>query len=204
MYEVRASLSSPPTKAELDEIRKLHWTELDHDDAVVTVHAVAIADVDDAQARARAKEVATKVLEAVRGATSVDEFVQRANTVDHGSLDLRVEPLPAVTREGRVLSADGGEFDAAFARGACELKQPGEISGLIETKFGFHVVRLSERIPAMHPSDDELSKLVSDEVKTNRTRAAIEKLQSDLRKQTGVEIERSFEQTLTRLDRSGP
>ena len=117
---------------------------------------------------------------------------------------MRVERLPAVTRDGRVLSAEAGEFDPGFARGANELKKPGDISGLIESSFGFHVIRLSERVEAFHLSDDELAKTVKDEVTTNRTRKALDQLLGELRKKTPVDIERSFAQTLTRLDRSTP
>lgn len=204
MYEVRASQGYPPTKTELDEIRKLHWAELDHDEAVETTHAVAIADAADATARVRAKEVATKILESVRGSSSIEDFIQRAQAVERGGIDVRVERLPAVTRDGRVLSAEAGEFDPGFARGANELKKPGDISGLIESSFGFHVIRLSERVEAFHLSDDELAKTVKDEVTTNRTRKALDQLLGELRKKTPVDIERSFAQTLTRLDRSTP
>lgn len=53
---------------------------------------------------------------------------------------------PQSAKEGGALPFFGpGEMTAAFEQAAFELKEPGDLSGLIETPYGFHILKLLER-----------------------------------------------------------
>ena len=62
------------------------------------------------------------------------------------------------------------EFDAA----AFALKKPGDLSGIVETQFGLHIIRLEERVAAKLRPFDEIKDAPMDAVRT-RMRGEIRK-----------------------------
>ena len=125
--------------------------------------------------KAAKKKTAEEVLKRARGG---EDFAKLAKeySEDPGSKDTGGEyTFP----RGRMVP----EFEAAaFAL------TPGQISDLVTTQFGYHIIKLSEKIPAKKV---ELDKVAAD-VKEGLTQQAVQKQLPDymkqLRKEAGVEI----------------
>lgn len=195
-----AEARGPVTDAELDAVTARHWTQLDCPEAARTVHAVVMLEKD---APPDARAAASALAEAIRGAVAevadtaagtepqrdprgpedpaVTAFRRAATAVPKGDRDVRVEALPSVVADGRVVSEGGGRFDEAFARAALKLERRGDVSPVIETRFGFHVLLLLERIPAQTYPREERRAMVREEVMSTRARVEKDRLLGRLR-----------------------
>lgn len=95
-------------------------------------------EASKAKARARAEELLAKV----KGGADFAKLAQE-NSEDPGSAPNGGQ-LPPFAR---------GQMIPEFEQAAFEL-QPGQVSGVVETAFGFHVVKLHERVePVLVPLD---------------------------------------------------
>ena len=109
-------------------------------------HILIPADATDAHAQAEALH---KQLQ--QGASF--EALAREHSKDPGSA-AKGGDLGFVTR---------GKMVAPFEEAAFALEQPGELSGVVETQFGFHVIELVEKRPAgLQPFDEVKDRLVEE------------------------------------------
>lgn len=194
-----------------DELRvatERHWLELDRPDGYRTVHAVVklSADAGEAtrdKARALADAIRTAVLSSREVARSseppratgarqppmdpaADAFISAAKGVDAEGFDVVAQALPPVTSAGRVLTPEPQQFDVDFSRAAASLNARGDVSALVASSFGVHVIMLLERIPAQVVPVEERRDLVRDEVVTDRARAAQARLLEALRREPKI------------------
>ena len=134
----------------------------------VQVRHILIAGTDG-DARAQAE----KVLEELKAGANFSQ-IAKERSADTGSA-AKGGDLGLFAR-GRMVP----EFDeAAFA-----LKQPGDLSGIVETKFGFHILKLDARRPAgLRPFEEvreELIKEVRGKLQQDARVAEAEKVQQGL------------------------
>lgn len=199
LHSIEAETRSPITADELARTRTEHWTVFDRPESVRVIHAVAIASEDDPALRKRAAEVARAVAEAVKGAENEADFKRLAEAVPHEGVDLRVESLQPVARDGRLVTEEGGAFDERFTEAAFLLHQPKEHSPVTETRFGYHVMLLLERQPAYHMPDDELRATAGAEIFARRATAQRDKLLQSLRASAQIATERSADEAMRQL-----
>jgi hypothetical protein len=201
-----AEARGPVTDAELDAVTARHWVELDRPESSRTVHAIVLLKKD---APPDARTSASQLAETIRGAVAkvtdvasssepqrdprspedpvVAAFRKAVTDVPKGDRDIRVEPLPPVAADGRVVSEAGGHFDEAFARAAAKLERRGDVSPVIESSFGYHVILLLERVPAHTVPREERRAMVREEVMSTRARVEKDRLLGRLR--AGVSIQ---------------
>src|SRR5262249_24000940 len=131
-----------------------HFVTLDRPETFRVIHAVVkLPEKADTATAARARALADRLWEQVAHAKDEQDFRTRAESLpDRGGLDVTVEPLKPGTADGR--GADPTQptpeietYVLPFARAASRLSERGQISNVVTTEFGFHVLMLLERLP---------------------------------------------------------
>jgi PPIC-type PPIASE domain len=193
-----------PTEAELAEIVRERWVELDRPGAARTTHAIVMNDKPERDADAHA--LAEKLAVTLRSATTTDELIRLAQTFPAAGFQIRAESLPFVTADGRVFvhkdagfKAGQGGFDLAFARAANALQTPGELSPLVKSSFGYHVIRLEELAPSAVASHSELLERLAPEVMVRRAGRARRELLDKLRQTSPVQVERAVDELTSQV-----
>ncbi|MEP6938870.1 MAG: peptidylprolyl isomerase [Rudaea sp.] len=114
------------------------------------------------------------ILVSLRGRTDADakalaekvrqEAVAHPDTFD-SLVDKYSEDSSKGTNNGHVLSATADGVDSNFAAAAKALKAPGEISAVVGTAFGYHVLKLTSRTPGRQVEFAEVKDRVEDDLK---------------------------------------
>ncbi len=206
--------TTPPTRAELEEVAARHWLEVDRPEGFLTIHAVVRFNAADERQKARAIALAEAIRSAVlpvseRAATlplpegvapsgprtsPADDpdplsraFRSVVATVPSDGLEVRVEVLPPVAASGRVLEAGDIYLEEAFSRAAAALPARGALSPVVTSPAGEHVILLLERTsPSELTGDARLAKL-RDFVAHDRALASEQRLLAGLRARGSVE-----------------
>jgi hypothetical protein len=192
-----AARAGAPTPSELAELVRERWVDLDRPDAVRTTHAIVMNDKPERDAEAHA--LAEKLAAAVRGASSADELIRLARAFPPAGFQIRAEALPFVTADGRIFvrkdagfKASQGGFDPDFARAANALQHPGELSPVVKSSFGYHVIRLEERAQGSVMREPELTERLSADVLVRRAARARRELLEKLHQASPAEVERAM------------
>lgn len=192
-----ADRAGPVTDQELETVMKRRWLELDRPEGFRVVHAVVRTKQDaDETTKKRAEVVAQAIRDVVMSVASAaktstpvhdradpisDAFRRAVEGVSKDGFEVKVEDLPPVAADARLLSPDGGGLEKAFAEGASKLGARGDVSELVSTTYGVHVLLLLERIPEMRVPVEEQRKLVREEILWMRSSMARSKLLDQLR-----------------------
>lgn len=193
-----AKQAGPPTVKELAEIVRERWLELDRPSGARTTHALVMNDkpARDADAHALADKLALEL----QGVTSSEELIRRAKAFPAAGFEIRAEDLPFVTPDGRVFAqtpngirGSSQTFDPDYARAASALEQPGQLSPVTKSAFGYHVIRLAERMPGVTVAEPELSQRLGPDILVRRAARARRELLEKLRNASGVQLERAFD-----------
>lgn len=83
--------------------------------------------------------------------------------------------------QGRIVDAGSQNYAEAFAEAARKLKTPGEISPIVTTPFGLHVLKLVERKPDILPPYEKLSSKIIKELRAQWLEGQIRGHTDDIR-----------------------
>ena len=119
---------------------------------------------DDAAVKKEAEDVLAKAKAGADFAELATKYSEDDSNKDKGG-DLGFFP------KGQMVP----EFDAvAFAM------QPGQISDLVKTQFGYHIIKMVERKPATKRTLDEVRAQIEDQLKTQRAQDEAQRIVKDL------------------------
>jgi hypothetical protein len=135
---------------------------------------------------ARASATADAILRAVTAARDDGDFETLANEVPHLGVQVIVERLPEFDATGR--TSGGAEMDRTFVAAALALHAPGQLSGIVETSFGWHVIRLMERVAPDPESIERLRLDLDGAVRELRVRTQVRAILHAERRRVPVEI----------------
>jgi peptidyl-prolyl cis-trans isomerase C len=131
-------------------------------------------------ARARAQSV----LEEARKAKDQNAFAELAKkySEDTGS--------KAVGGDLRYFSRteEGGTMVKEFSDAAFALKKPGDLSGLVETRYGYHVIRLTDRRPAQSRTFDQVKKQIQNRLYREKRTKMFDEFVKGLREKAKIQI----------------
>lgn len=181
-----------PTNAEIDELSYHLWYDVDRPPMRTAVHAVVLRpkgkNADELLPRAR--ELAAAIRDAVSAAKSGEEMMdlakQKVAASKTDGLEVKYEALGAVSSDGYL--RDNSTYDPAFVKALFAIGAVGQTSGVVETPFGYHVIRLVDAQPEHRIPYEDRRRLFVAEVQARRARAALDKTLAEARAARPVEI----------------
>lgn len=202
--EARTKQPEIPTNAEVDSMTAERWIEFDRGEALKTCHAVIHAD---ALAPDVCDKIARRVAESLRPYTSCAAFLEHAKSLSIPEAKLTAEELFPVLEDGRTVVVDrndkpveeGPRLDETFARAVHQLKTPGEQSGVVRTRFGWHVILLAGKIPEKRLPTSLRREALTLDIYRRRAREASEAVLAQCRKNEPVSVDRSAIEAMSRV-----
>ncbi len=198
-----AEAEGPPRDDELAELSERRWWELDRPRMVQIAHAVVLSSEENPAARALAERIAARVATAKTSA----EFQTLAKAVRADGLSVKVEQLAPVAPDGRALDPDRPPpngppvqtLDGVFVEAAQRLERAGQLSPVVRTRFGYHVLYLVKVIESRQPTLAERRQLLHGEVMEQRGRRLQSELLERQRRQLAPEKARSALSSMEQL-----
>lgn len=123
----------------------------------------------------KAKEKAEALLKRVKGGEDFSTVASKESTC----------PSRAV---GGQLGAFGkGQMTPPFEKAAYALRNKGDISSVVETEFGFHIIKLEERIAPATDRFEDVKERITQYLKQEQTRKAVGDFLAQLRHKAKIE-----------------
>jgi len=138
-------------------------------------HILVQFDEKDDDAAKKAKRAKVEgLLAQLKGGASFEDLA-RANS-----------DCPSAAEGGDLGFFGRGQMVPAFDEAVFALKT-GETSGIVETEYGYHLVRLEERKDAGMVPEKEAAPQITEYLRSQKTEAAVEALLKELRKASTIE-----------------
>ncbi|MDR1796994.1 MAG: peptidylprolyl isomerase [Clostridiales Family XIII bacterium] len=157
--------SNPPTDEEIENYYNENIDTFTTPWSLDASH-ILIADTEHSEeGRQRIQEILDRVNEGEDFAALADEFSEDPGNVNEDG-----------TGNGGALGSFGtGQMVAPFEEAALAL-QPGEVSGIVETDYGFHIIKLNSRTEEAVQPLDEVRETIISYVQQQHTQEALDAL----------------------------
>lgn len=164
------------TEAEIRGFYDKNPDKFKRDEAVKASHILIGSDsTASADDRKKAREKAEKLRKELAGGADFAALAKGNST------------CPSSQQGGDLGFFGKGQMVAPFEKAAFALK-PGEISDVVETQFGYHIIKLTERKPAESIAYNDAKARIEDFLKGQKANEAIQKYLEDTRKTAKIEI----------------
>lgn len=147
------------TDAEIEDYYTKHIKQYQEPEEVKARHILIKSDNDRNKALAEIKDI----LEKVKGGGNFEELAK-----EHSA-------CPSKTQGGNLGFFGRGKMVKPFEDTAFSLK-PGEISDIVETQFGFHIIKLEERKEARTRPLDEAKEEIKNIINSQKAKEEAEKI----------------------------
>ncbi|MGB9080244.1 MAG: peptidylprolyl isomerase [Desulfuromonadaceae bacterium] len=161
--EIRAFYDKNPDKFKRDEAVKASH---------ILIGADSTASADD---RKKAREKAEKLRKELAGGADFAALAKGNST------------CPSSQQGGDLGFFGKGQMVPSFEKAAFALK-PGEISDVVETQFGYHIIKLTDRKPAETIGFNDVKAKIEEFLKGQKVNEAIQKYLEETRKTAKIEI----------------
>lgn len=139
-------------------------------------HILVGVDKDaDQAAKMKARKQADEVLLKVKAGGDFAKLAKEFST------------CPSNEQGGDLGAFTKGKMVKEFEDAAWSMK-PGEISGVVETKFGYHIIKVTERLPAFKQTFEEAKGKIAENLKRNKVMAAVTTILQDAQQKAKIEI----------------
>lgn len=131
---------------------------------------------DKPESDAEAKAQAEKILARIKAGESFEKLAESESACPSGKM-----------AKGALGSFSKGQMVPEFEKVTFELK-PGEISGVVKTQFGYHIIRRDKSMPAVEKSFEEVKGAIESMIVSERTQAAIKALIEQVKAEQNIKI----------------
>jgi len=169
----------PTIKVTDEEIKKFYTdnkAQLVEEPQVKASHILIGVDAAaDPETKAKAKTKAETTLQELKAGK------------DFAATAKEVSTCPSKEQGGDLGFFGKGQMVPEFEQAAFALK-PGELSNVVETQFGYHIIKLTERKDAEPPKFEELQEKIAVFLKGQKTQKAVFDFVTNLRKEAKIDI----------------
>lgn len=122
---------------------------------------------------------------------AADAFLRAVQNVAAEGVPTQSGVMPVIAADGRVMDLDwpgGSTFVSEYARAAHALQARGELSAVVESVYGYHVIMLLERLPARRLSEAQRRQELQRPIWQDRVEQQRKQLLERLQAETGVQV----------------
>ncbi|MEN6474359.1 MAG: peptidylprolyl isomerase [Syntrophaceae bacterium] len=118
-------------------------------------------------------------------------LAQLKKGADFAALAKAKSKCPSAARGGELGWITKGRMDPEFEKAAFALKK-GEMSGVVKSSFGYHIILCEDKEEAKEKPMDEIKPMVERQIKRERREEAVNKLKEEVKKAFPVTINEEY------------
>lgn len=164
------------TEAEVRDFYEKNLDKFKRDETVKASHIlIGVDSKASADEKTKAREKADKLKKELSGGADFSELAKSNST------------CPSSQQGGDLGFFGKGQMVPSFEKAAFALK-PGEISDVVETQFGYHIIKLTEKKPAETAELKDVKAKIEDYLKGQKVNDSVQKLIAEARKTAKIEV----------------